>query len=66
MTLDQSVSGQAEAGRLKRLATYAAVGVAGTLIAIKLWAWAVTGSIAMLASLVAIRKAMVESGCWHV
>ncbi len=62
MTLDQSASGQAEAGRLKRLATYAAVVVAGTLIAIKLWAWAVTGSIAMLASLVDSTLDLVASG----
>lgn len=42
----------AEAERLKRLATNAAVTVAGILIVIKLWAWAMTGSVAMLASLV--------------
>ena len=41
-----------DAERLKRFATYAAVAVAATLIAIKLWAWAVTGSVAMFASLV--------------
>ncbi|HAH10496.1 MAG TPA: divalent metal cation transporter FieF [Alphaproteobacteria bacterium] len=38
--------------RLKRQATYAAVGVAGTLIIIKLAAWAITGSVSILASLV--------------
>jgi len=42
----------AEAERLKRLATNAAVSVAGILIVIKLWAWVMTGSVAMLASLV--------------
>ncbi|HUG62578.1 MAG TPA: cation diffusion facilitator family transporter, partial [Methylomirabilota bacterium] len=42
----------AEAERLKRLATNAAVAVAATLIAIKLWAWIATGSVAMLATLV--------------
>jgi ferrous-iron efflux pump FieF len=62
MTLNQGALGQAEAARLKRLATYAAVGVAGTLIAIKLWAWAVTGSIAMLASLVDSTLDLVASG----
>jgi ferrous-iron efflux pump FieF len=52
----------AQAERLKRLATYAAVGVAGTLIAIKLWAWVATGSIAMLASLVDSTLDLVASG----
>jgi len=42
----------AEAERLKRLATNAAVAVAGLLIAVKLWAWIATGSVAMLATLV--------------
>jgi len=42
----------AEAERLKRRATTAAVTVAAILIAIKLWAWAATHSVAMLASLV--------------
>ncbi len=46
-----AVSG-AEAERLKRLATNAAVAVAATLIAVKLWAWIATGSVAMLATLV--------------
>jgi ferrous-iron efflux pump FieF len=41
-----------EAERLKRLATYAAVTVAAILIAIKLWAWLATNSVAMMASLV--------------
>lgn len=41
-----------EADRLKRLATYAAVAVAAILIAIKLWAWFATNSVAMMASLV--------------
>lgn len=52
----------AEAARLKRLATHAAVGVAGTLIAIKLWAWTATGSISMLASLVDSTLDLVASG----
>jgi ferrous-iron efflux pump FieF len=50
-TATPSVSG-AEAERLKRLATYAAVAVAGALIAVKFWAWLATGSVAMLATLV--------------
>lgn len=41
-----------EADRLKRLATYAAVSVAAILIAIKLWAWLATNSVAMMASMV--------------
>ena len=52
----------AQAQRLKRLATYAAVGVAATLILIKLWAWVVTGSVAMLASLVDSTLDLVASG----
>jgi ferrous-iron efflux pump FieF len=52
----------AEGERLKRLATYAAVAVAGTLIAIKLWAWAATNSVAMLASLVDSTLDLVASG----
>lgn len=43
---------RAEAERLKRLATNAAVAVAAILILIKLWAWIATGSVAMLATLV--------------
>jgi ferrous-iron efflux pump FieF len=50
-TVAQAVSG-AEAERLKRLATNAAVTVAGALIAIKFWAWLATDSVAMLATLV--------------
>lgn len=46
-----AVSGN-EAERLKRWATNAAVAVAASLIAVKLWAWIVTGSVAMLATLV--------------
>lgn len=38
-------------GRLKRLATIAAVAVAATLVAIKTIAWGMTGSVALLASL---------------
>ena len=41
-----------DAERLKRLATHAAVLVAAILIAVKIWAWIATGSVAMLASLV--------------
>jgi ferrous-iron efflux pump FieF len=41
----------ADAERLKRGATTAAVSVAAILIAIKLWAWIATDSVAMLASL---------------
>ncbi len=52
----------AEAERLKRLATYAAVAVAGTLIGIKLWAWAATNSVAMLAALVDSTLDLVASG----
>jgi ferrous-iron efflux pump FieF len=51
-----------EAARLKRLATYAAVAVAGTLIIVKLWAWAATNSVAMLASLVDSTLDLVASG----
>lgn len=53
-------SGEAE--RLKRLATYAAVAVAATLITIKLWAWAATNSVAMLAALVDSTLDLVASG----
>jgi ferrous-iron efflux pump FieF len=41
-----------EAERLKRRATTAAVVVAAILIAIKVWAWTATHSVAMLASLI--------------
>ncbi|NOT39754.1 MAG: cation diffusion facilitator family transporter [Alphaproteobacteria bacterium] len=51
-----------EAERLKRLATYAAVAVAATLILIKVWAWAATHSVAMLASLVDSTIDLVASG----
>jgi ferrous-iron efflux pump FieF len=56
-----AVSGH-EAERLKRWATYAAVAVAASLIAIKLWAWIVTGSVAMLATLVDSTLDLVASG----
>jgi ferrous-iron efflux pump FieF len=46
-----AVSG-VEAERLKRMATNAAVAVAGTLIVVKFWAWLATDSVAMLATLV--------------
>ncbi len=52
----------AEAERLKRLATYAAVAVAAALIAIKLYAWVATHSVAMLASLVDSTLDLVASG----
>lgn len=39
-------------GRLMRRATYAAVGVAGSLVAIKLIAYVMTGSVALLSSLI--------------
>ena len=52
----------AEAERLKRLATYAAVAVAGVLIGIKLWAWTATNSVAMLAALVDSTLDLVASG----
>lgn len=42
----------AETGRLLRLATYASVGTATLLIAAKLVAWLMTGSVSVLASLV--------------
>jgi ferrous-iron efflux pump FieF len=41
-----------EAGRLMRLATYASTIVAALLIAIKLAAWAATGSVALLSTLI--------------
>lgn len=43
---------QQQTGRLMRLATYASVGVASLLIVVKLWAWAVTGSVALLSTLI--------------
>ena len=52
----------ADAERLKRLATYAAVAVAGTMIGLKLWAWVATHSVAMLASLVDSTLDLVASG----
>jgi ferrous-iron efflux pump FieF len=52
----------AEAERLKRLATYAAVTVAAALISIKLYAWVATHSVAMLASLVDSMLDLVASG----
>ena len=42
----------AEAARLMRLATYASVSVAATLIVAKLFAWQVSGSVSLLATLV--------------
>lgn len=42
----------AQAARLMRNATYASVGVAGTLILVKLGAWLVTDSVALLSTLI--------------
>jgi ferrous-iron efflux pump FieF len=47
-----SMASGADAERLKKLATYAAVAVAAILIVIKAGAWIITGSVAMFASLV--------------
>ena len=41
-----------ESARLMRLATYASVGVAGTLIITKFYAWAVTDSVSLLSTLI--------------
>ncbi len=51
-----------DAERLKHLATYAAVSVAAILIAVKIWAWIATGSVAMLVSLVDSTLDLVASG----
>lgn len=51
-----------EAAHWKRIATYAAVGVAVALIAIKAGAWAMTSSVAMLASLFDSSLDLVASG----
>ncbi|MEE8189209.1 MAG: cation diffusion facilitator family transporter [Kiloniellales bacterium] len=53
--MSEEVTGRsvdAEAARLMRLATYASVGVAGTLILFKLAAWLVTDSVALLSTLI--------------
>jgi ferrous-iron efflux pump FieF len=53
--MSEEVTGRsvdAEAARLMRLATYASVGVAGTLILVKLGAWLVTDSVALLSTLI--------------
>ena len=42
----------ADAGRLMRIASLVSVSVAGTLILLKFFAWAATGSVAMLSSLI--------------
>lgn len=55
------VSGEA-AIRLKKLATYAAVAAAAIMIGMKVWAWAVTGSVAMLSSLLDSALDLVASG----
>lgn len=43
---------RAAAGRLMKLATYAAVGVAGSLVGIKLFAWLLTDSVSLLSTLI--------------
>jgi len=40
------------AAQLMRLATYASVSVASVLIAVKFWAWAVTGAVSLLSTLI--------------
>jgi ferrous-iron efflux pump FieF len=50
--LDRAAAGTARGEALMRLATHAAVGVAAVLIAAKLAAWLLTGSVALLTSLV--------------
>ncbi len=45
-------TGRLSDDRLMRWATYAAVGTAGTLIVVKLIAWALTGSLALLSTLI--------------
>lgn len=45
-------TGSSDASRLMRLATYVAVATASTLILIKLVAWALTGSLALLSTLI--------------
>ena len=47
-----SVTHEASAKRLRRLATYASVAVAALLIAAKFAAWLETGSVALVSSLV--------------
>jgi ferrous-iron efflux pump FieF len=48
---DAASNGAAAQARLMRLATFASVSVASVLIAIKLMAWTLTGSVSMLSSL---------------
>ena len=53
--MSEEVTGRnvdAEAARLMRLATYASVGVAGTLVLVKLGAWLLTDSVALLSTLI--------------
>jgi ferrous-iron efflux pump FieF len=50
MTEQQGAS--VEAARLMRLATYASVAVASSLILVKLWAWLYTDSISLLSTLI--------------
>ena len=57
----QALNG-ADAERLKKLATYAAVSVAGLLIVFKIWAWVATGSVAMFATLVDSALDLLSSG----
>ena len=49
---DRQQTTPAEAARLMRLATYASVAVALTLIAFKLVAWGLSGSVSLLATLI--------------
>lgn len=50
--MSQAIGIPAENARLMRSATYASVTVALALIAVKVWAWQITDSVSMLASLV--------------
>ncbi len=50
--ISNSGTTSAASARLLRLATYASVGVAGTLIAVKLVAWLLTGSVSLLSTMI--------------
>lgn len=52
MSGDAQILDRAAAGRLMKLATYAAVGVAGSLIAVKFAAWLMTDSVSLLSTLI--------------
>jgi ferrous-iron efflux pump FieF len=62
MSVAQNFLQTTDPKRLKQLVTWAAVAMAGTLIVIKLIAWAYTGSVSMLASLVDSSLDLVASG----